>query len=126
MKSVKLLLKLGAAGLSALGLWMNFGTETGTITRTSAVTVPRHSSMLERATTLAEPGALGHRYRGNEQNVTASETDETESTESSEPGIMTKDPRPVSPIAAPEVRLTFFTRISVAHPILIYANAPIL
>ena len=27
MKSVKLLLKLGAAGLSALGLWMNFGTQ---------------------------------------------------------------------------------------------------
>ena len=41
--------------------------------------------MLERATTLAGPGALGHRYRGNEQNVTASETDETESTESSDP-----------------------------------------
>ena len=27
MKSVKLLLKLGAAGLSAIGLWMNFGTQ---------------------------------------------------------------------------------------------------
>ena len=27
MKSIKLLLKLGAAGLSALGLWMNFGTQ---------------------------------------------------------------------------------------------------
>ena len=95
-------------------LWMKFCTES------LSVTVPRDSRPSERPKLSAGPVVLGQKYHEKEQMATSSESGETDSTESSESEVVPKDPRPVSPIAAPEVRIILLFAFIVVrtHPLI--------